>query len=174
MSIGWDGLEEDDNQGSAEVPSSILKKPKRKVRVSFKGDGRNGTEFNDLKKKNDDLQRRLEVALKNVDDLKFMLVKSFSDKKKKRKDTWDDSARVKKVCRDVLWKDVKFAPNSAFVQFGNNSIFKRVIDHCNLPEDMDQIVFWGKNRDVVKSSLNEHRSNVTSRIKNNFKRGELF
>ena len=72
----------------------------------------------------------------------------------------------------MLWENVKFAPNSAFVQFGNNSIFQRVVEHCNLPENMDQIVFWGKNRDIVKSSLNEHRSNVTSRIKKRFKRGE--
>ncbi len=125
-----------------------------------------------MKKDNRELKEKLNVALKNVENLKYMLVQSFSEKKKKRRHAWDESAKVKKVCREVLWQHVKFAPDSAYVQFGNNSIFKCVVDNCNLPRDMDEIVFWGNNRDVVKSSLNEHRSNVTSRIKKRFKRGE--
>ena len=128
----------------------------------------------ELKKRNLTLQSKLEVALKNVEDLKYMLVESYSEGKRKKRDLWDEHVKVKKVCREVIWRDVKFAPDSAYVQFGDNSIFKTVVNNCNLPEGLDEIVFWGNNRDVVKSSLNEHRSNVTSRIKRRFKAGKCF
>lgn len=129
-------------------------------------------DLEELRQENVRLKKKLDIQIKNVNDLKYMLVQSFSETKKKRRCAWDENAKVKKICRDVLWKDVKFAPDSAYVQFGKRSIFRRVVDHCNLPEDMDEIVFWGNNREVVKASLNEHRSNVTSRIKNRFKSGE--
>ena len=149
-------------------------KAKRRHRVTFEGDEevKDDTNLEELKQENMTLKKKLKIEQKNVHDLKYMLVQSFSETKKKRRHAWDENAKVKKVCRDVLWKEVKFAPDSAYVQFGKRSIFRRIVDHCNLPEEIDEIVFWGNNREVVKTSLNEHRSNVTSRVKNRFKSGE--
>ena len=150
-----------------------LLSPQSSSQIRFTSGHENETdELARLKNDNDALEQKLKEALRNVDSLKHMLVQSFSDKRKRRRNAWDECAKVKKVCREVIWKDVKFAPDSAYVQFGNNSIFRRIVDNCNLSEDMDEIVFWGNNREVVKASLNEHRSNVTSRIKSQFKTGE--
>ena len=103
-----------------------------------------------------------------------MLVMSYSDSKKRnlRRDVSENAARVSKVCREVVWPKVKFAPDSAFACFSDRSIFDMIITNCNLDEDEDKILFWCNNKDVVKDSLYQHRSNVTSRIKLQFRKGK--
>lgn len=156
---------------SSSMPTILTPRSSSKIRLKRDNEDDDG-ELTQLRNDNEDLQRKLNEASRNVESLKHMLVQSFSDRRKKRRNGWDESAKVKKVCREVIWKDVKFAPDSAYVQFGTNSIFRKIVDNCNLSEGVDEIVFWGNNREVVKASLNEHRSNVTSRIKNQFKTGE--
>ena len=103
-----------------------------------------------------------------------MLVKSYSDSKKRnlRRDVNENAARVSKVCREVVWPKVKFAPDSASASFSERSIFDMIITNCNLDEDEDKILFWCNNKDVVKDSLYQHRSNVTSHIKLQFRKGK--
>lgn len=161
------------NIQSSSMPTILT--PRSSSNIRFKEEnGEDDSELTQLRHHNEDLQRKLNEASRNVESLKHMLVQSFSDRRKKRRNAWDESAKVKKVCREVIWKDVKFAPDSAYVQFGSNSIFRKIVDNCNLSDGTDEIVFWGNNREVVKASLNEHRSNVTSRIKHQFKIGEKY
>lgn len=122
---------------------------------------------------NNNLIMQLERANQTIVDLKKMLVKSYSDSKKRnlKRDVNENASRVSKVCREVIWPRVKFAPDSAFACFTERSIFDMVITNCNLEEDVDPIMFWCNNKDVVKDSLYQHRSNVTSRIKLQFRKG---
>ena len=111
-----------------------------------------------------------------IENLKKMLVKSYSDYKTRnlKRDVTENSAKVSKVCREVVWPKVKFAPDSAFASFSKRSIYDMIITNCNLDEDEDEILFWCSNKDVVKDSLHQHRSNVTSRIKLQFRKGKNY
>ena len=122
------------------------------------------------------LQMQLDQANNTIENLKKMLVKSYSDYKTRnlRRDVTENSARISKVCREVVWPRVKFAPDSAFASFSKRSIFDMIITNCNLDEDEDEILFWCSNKDYVKDSLYQHRSNVTSRIKLQFRKGKNY
>ena len=125
---------------------------------------------------NNDLKMQLDRANQTIENLKKMLVKSYSDYKTRnlKRDVTENSAKVSKVCREVVWPKVKFAPDSAFASFSKRSIYDMIITNCNLDEDEDQILFWCTNRDVVKDSLYQHRSNVTSCIKLQFRKGKSY
>ena len=127
-----------------------------------------------------DTERRLESELMEAKDtietLKKILVNTLSTSKKRnlRRHENEDSFRVSKITRDIVWPKVKFAPEKAWASLAKNSIYDIVISNCNLKDAEDELLFWCNNKDVVKDSLHQHRSNVTSRIKVQFKKGLSF
>ena len=127
-----------------------------------------------------DNERRLESELleakETIETLKKILVNTLSTSKKRnlRRHENEDSFRVSKITRDLVWPKVKFAPEKAWASLAKNSIYDIVISNCNFKDEEDELLFWCNNKDVVKDSLHQHRSNVTSQIKVQFKKGLFF
>ena len=120
------------------------------------------------------IQEKLEEAHTTIHTLKRMLLQSYDSAKKRnmKRDMNEHAAKVAKICRDVIWPKVKFAPESAFSCLAKDSIYDLVVNNCNLPPDEDKLIFWCNNKDIVRDSLHQHRSNVTSRIKVQFQGGK--